>query len=53
MAAAPNPGLFVLCERVREDAVQWEKRHNDTLKGIFTNRQSGKEVPWPEITQDF
>ena len=49
----PNPGLFVLCETMREEAVHWEKRHDDAVKGHFTNRQGGEEVPWPEILSDF
>ena len=49
----PNPGLLVFCERVREEAVRWEKRHEDELKGNFTNRQERKEVPWPDIPADF
>jgi len=43
----------VFCERVREYSVCWEKRHKDALKGVFTNRQGRKEVPWPEIHHDF
>jgi hypothetical protein len=48
-----NPGVFVFCERVREEALHWEKRHEYALKGSFMNRQCRKEVPWPEISQDF
>ena len=40
----PNPGLFVFCERVREEAVLWEETHKDALKGHFTNSQERKEV---------
>jgi hypothetical protein len=29
----------MLCEQVREDAKIWEKRHDNVLKGSFTNRQ--------------
>ena len=47
------PRLFVFCERVSEDTVRWEKRHNEALKGHFTNRQERKEVPWPDIPADF
>ena len=49
----PKPGLFVFCERVREEAVRWEKRHDDALKGRFTNRQGRKDISWPEIPFDF
>ena len=49
----PNPGLAVFCERVREEAVHWEKRHKEALKGHFTNRQESKEVPWPDILAEF
>jgi hypothetical protein len=49
----PNSGLFVFCERVREKAVRWEKRHKGALKGHFTSRQERKEVPWPYIPADF
>ena len=50
---SPSPGLFVFCEKVREEAVRWEKRHEDALKGRFTNRQGRKDVPWPGIPDDF
>jgi hypothetical protein len=42
---SPKPGLFGFCEQVTEEALQWEKRHNDALKGHYTNRQGRKEVP--------
>jgi hypothetical protein len=29
----------VFCERVREEAVHWEKMYEDALKGTYTNRQ--------------
>ena len=32
---------------------QWEKRHEDPLRGRFTNRQGRKDVPWPGICTDF
>jgi O-methyltransferase involved in polyketide biosynthesis len=50
---SPKPGVFVFCERVREEAVHWDKRHEDALKGSFMNRQGRKEVTWPEMPQDF
>jgi hypothetical protein len=34
---SPNPGLFVFCERVREEAEHQEKMHKHALKGCFTN----------------
>ena len=40
--------LRYLCENVL-----WGKRHEDALKGHFTNRQKRKEVPWPDILADF
>ncbi len=49
----PKPGLFVFCEQVREEALHWEKRHNDALKGHYTNQQNRKDAPWPEIPVDF
>jgi len=39
----PSPGLFVLCERVREEAEPCKKRHEHALKGQFTIRQGGKK----------
>ncbi len=50
---SPNLGLFVFYERVSEEAARWEKRHDDALKGHFTNRQGWKDISWPEITIDF
>jgi hypothetical protein len=50
---SPKPGLFVFCERVREEALQWEKRHNDALKDHNTNRQGRKHVLWPYIPLEF
>ena len=47
---SPNQDLFVFFKRVREEAIQWEKRHEDAVKGSFTNRKGGKEVPWPGKT---
>ena len=47
------PGLFVFCVHVREEARRWEKRHEAALKGNFTNRQSSKEVQWPNVPTDF
>ena len=41
------------CERVWEEALSWEKRHNHALKGRFTNRQDGKEVALLKIPSDF
>jgi hypothetical protein len=38
---------------VREEAVLCKKRNKDALKGSFTNKQSMKEVPWPEVPQDL
>ena len=43
----------MFCKRVREEALRWEKRHNDALKGHYTNRKDHKAVPWPEIPLDF
>lgn len=50
---SPKPGLFVFCERVREEANRWERRHEDALKGKFTHRQKRSEVPWPELPEGF
>ena len=50
---SPKPGLFVFCERVREEAARWVKQHDDALKGRFTNRQGWKDISWPEIPIDF
>ena len=30
-----------------------EKRHEDALRGRFTNKQGRKDVPWPGIPTDF
>ena len=51
--ASPKPGLFVFCERVREEATRWERLHEDALKGKFMHRQKRSKVPWPEIPTDF
>ena len=40
-------------ERVREEAVHWERIHENALKGSSTNGQVRKEVSWSEIPQDF
>jgi len=48
-----KPGLFVFCERVREEAACWEKVHEDALKGKFRHGQKRSEVAWPEIPTDF
>ncbi len=50
---SPKPGLFVFCERVREEAARWERLHEDALKGKFKHRQKRSEVPWPEVPSDF
>ena len=50
---SPKPGLFVFCERVREEATRWERTHEDALKGKFRHRQKRSEVAWPEIPADF
>ena len=50
---SPKPGLFVFCERVREEATRWERTHKDALKGKFRHRQKRSEVAWPEIPADF
>ena len=49
----PRPGLFVFCERVREEASRWERLHEDALKGKFKHRQKRSEVAWSEIPEDF
>ena len=33
MCDSPKLGLFVFCERVREEATHWERLHEDALKG--------------------
>ena len=43
----------MFCEHAREEMRRWEKRHEDALKGNFTNRHSRKEVQWPEVSRDF
>ena len=50
---SPKPGLFVFCERVREEAARWEKLREDALKGKFRHQQIRSEVSWPEIPTDF
>ena len=50
---SPKPGLFVFCERVREEASCWESVHEDALKGKFRHRQKRSEVAWPEIPTNF
>ena len=30
---SPKPGLFVFCERIREEATRWERRHENALRG--------------------
>ncbi len=53
MTNFPKPGLFVFCERIKEEAVYWEKWHEDALRGCFTNRHGRTDVPWPDIPMDF
>jgi hypothetical protein len=50
---SPKPGLFVFCERVREETARWEGLHEDALKGKLKHRQKRSEVPWPEVPSDF
>jgi hypothetical protein len=50
---SPRPGLFVFCERVREEASHWVRLHEDALKGNFKHRQKRSEVAWPKIPSDF
>jgi hypothetical protein len=50
---SPKPGLFVFCERVKDEAMRWESRHQDALMGRYTHRQKRKDLSWPEIQQDF
>ncbi len=50
---SPNPGLFVFCERVKDEALRWESRHKDSLLGRYTHRQKRKDVKWPEIPKEF
>ena len=50
---SPKPGLFVFCERVKDEAMRWESRHQDALMGRYTHKQKRKEVSWTEIPQDF
>jgi len=40
---SPNPGLFVFCERVREEAEHWKTRYEHALKGHFASRLGGKK----------
>jgi len=53
LLACPSHGLFVFCERVREEERRWEKRHENALKGNFTNWQRRKELQWPDVPTDF
>ena len=48
-----NPGLFVFCERIKDEAMHWESRHQDALMGRYKHRQKRKEVSQPEIPQVF
>ena len=50
---SPKPRQFVICERVREEATHWERRHEDALRVKFMHRQKRSEVPWPEVPIDF
>ncbi len=50
---SPKPGLFVFCERVKDEALRWESRHKDSLLGRYTHRQKRKDVKWPEIPREF
>ena len=50
---SPRPGLFVFCERVREEALRWVRTHEDALKGNFKNRQKRSKVVWPQVPSDF
>jgi hypothetical protein len=50
---SPRPGLFVFCERIRDEAARWVRLHEDALKGNFTHRQKRSEVVWPEVPSDF
>jgi hypothetical protein len=50
---SPKPGLFVFCERIKDEAMRWESRHQDALMGRYTHRQKRKDVAWPEIPEDF
>ena len=50
---SPKPGLFVFCERVREEAARWERLHDDALKGKFKHRHKRRKVPLPEVPLDF
>ena len=29
---SPKPGLFVFCERVREEATRWQRLHEDAFE---------------------
>ena len=51
LCKCPSPQLFEFCECIREEMIRWVKRHNDALKGNFTNTQSGEEVQLPVIGQ--
>jgi hypothetical protein len=50
---SPKPGLFVFCERVKDEASHWESRHKDSLLGRYTHRQKRKDVKWHEIPKEF
>ncbi len=50
---SPKPGLFVFCERVREEAARRERLHEDALNGKFKHKQKRNKVPWPEVPTDF
>jgi len=50
---SPKPGLFVFCERVKDEALRWESRHKDSLLRRYTHRQKRKDVKWPEIPREF
>ena len=50
---SPKPGLFVFCERIKDEAMRWEMRHKDALSGRYMHRQKRKEVRWPDVPADF
>ena len=41
----PNQDCLFFCERVKDEAMHWESRHQDALMGRYTHRQKRKEVP--------
>ena len=43
----------MFCKREREEAVHWERLHEDALKGKFKHRQKRNKVPWPEVPMNF